>query len=107
MSPTSKLKRKQNVSMEHSIDKRKLAKYENTEITLADEQHTQMYDVMNAIDGEAVDDLQKIFEEGESHGVGGKLKEIWTTDRRQRIQQFQQDQARNCKQYSQELIILL
>ena len=100
MSPGSQLKRKQNVSMERGIDKRKLAKYENTEITLADEQHMQMCDVMNAIDYEAVDDLQKIFEEGESHGVGSKLKEIWTTDRRQRIQQFQQDQARNGKQYS-------
>ena len=100
MSPASQLKRKQNALMERGIDKRKLAKYENTEITLADEQHTQMCDVMNAIDGEAVDDLQKIFEEGESHGVGSKLKEIWTTDRRQRIQQFQQDQARNGKPYS-------
>lgn len=84
--------------MECGIDKRKLAKYENTEITLADEQHTQMCDVINAIDGEAVDDF---FEEGESHGVGSKLKEIWTTDRRQRIKQFQQYQARNGKQCSQ------
>ena len=98
MSPASQLKRKQNASMERGIDKRKLAKYENAEITLADEQHTQMCDVMNAIDGEATDELQKIFEEGESHGVGSKLKEIWTTDRRQRIEQFQQDQARNGKQ---------
>ena len=60
--------------------------------------NTQMCDVMNAIDGEATDELQKIFEERESHGVGSKLKEIWTTDRRQRIEQFQQDQARNGKQ---------
>ena len=64
MSPASQLKRKQNASMERGIDKRKLARFENTEITLADEQHTQMCDVMNAIDSAAVDDLQKIFEEG-------------------------------------------
>ena len=38
--------------------------------TLADEQHMQMCDVVNAIDSEAIDDLQKIFKEGESHGVG-------------------------------------
>ena len=53
---------------------------------------------MYAIDSEAIDELQKIFEEGESHGYGSKFKEIWTTDRRQRIEQFQEDQARNGKQ---------
>ena len=63
--------------MKRGIDKRKVARYENTEITLADEQHTQMCGVMDAIDGGAVDDLQKIFEERESHGVGSKLKEDW------------------------------
>ena len=61
-----------------------------------------MCDVMNAIDGGAVDDLQKIFEEGASHGVGSKLKEIWTTDRRQNMQQFQQDQTRNGKSHCLE-----
>ena len=62
--------------MEKCIHKRKLAKYENAEITLADEQHTQICNVMNAIDSETIDELQKIFEEGESHGVSSKLKEI-------------------------------
>ena len=98
MSPNSRVKRKQNASMERGIAKRKLAKYENTELTLADEQHTQMCDIVNIIDGSVGDDLQKIFEEGETHGVSGKLKEIWMTDRRQNIEQFKQDQARNGKQ---------
>ena len=39
-------------------------------ITLADEQHMQMCGMVNAIDSEAIDDLQKIFKERESHGVG-------------------------------------
>ena len=56
MSPVSQLKRKQNASMEHGIDKRKLAKYENTEVTLADEQHTQMCDIVNVIDGTVGDE---------------------------------------------------
>jgi len=47
--------------MEQGIDKRKLAKYESTEITLSDPQHTQMCDVMNTTDGVAVDELQCIF----------------------------------------------
>ena len=105
MSPASQLKRKQNASMERGIDKRKLAKYESTEITLADEQHTQMCDIVNVIDGTVGDDLQKIFEEGEIHGVSSKLREIWITDKRQNIEQFQQDQARNGKQHGLMLFI--
>ena len=97
MSPFSQQKRKQNAAMERGIHKRKLAKYENTEITLADEQHTQMCDVMSIIDGTVGDDLQKIFEEGEIHGVRSKLKEIWMTDKRQNLEQFQKDQANNGK----------
>ena len=56
---------------------------------MGDEQHTQMCNVVDAIDHIAVDDLQHIFEEGEAHGVGDKLKEIWTTDKRQQLEQFQ------------------
>lgn len=74
--------------MERSLDK-KLARYENTEITLGDEHYTQMCNVVNAIDRVAVDDLQCIFEEGEAHGVGDRLKEVWTTDKRQQLEQFQ------------------
>ena len=66
--------------MEHGTDKRKLAKYKNNEITLADKQYTQMCDVTNAVDCEVLDDLQKIFKKGEFHDVGSKLKEIWTRD---------------------------
>ena len=83
--------------MERGVDKRKLVKYQTTEVTLADEQHTQMCNVMDAIDRVATDDLQRIFEEGEAHGVGGKLREIWTTDKREQKEQFQKDKARNGK----------
>jgi len=98
MSPSSQLKRNQNASMERGIDKRKLAKYQSIEITLLDHQHTQMCDVMNTIDGVAVDELQHIFEEGEAHGVSDKLKEIWTTDKRDQLEQFKEDQTRNGKE---------
>ena len=75
--------------MEWSPDKRKLAQYEKTEITLSEEQYTQMCGVMDVVDQVAVDDLQRIFEEGETHGVGNKLKEIWTMDKRQQLESFQ------------------
>ena len=42
MSPASQLKRKQNTTSERNNDKKKLRKYENTEVTLADDQHEDM-----------------------------------------------------------------
>ena len=95
MSPASQLKRRQHAAMERGIDKRKLARYEATEVALAEEQHTEMCNVVDAIDQVAIDDLQRIFEEEEAHGVGEKLREIWTTDKREQKEQFQKDQARN------------
>ena len=83
--------------MERNLDKRKLAQYEKTEITMSEEQHTQMCDVMDVVDQVAVDNLQHIFEEGETHGVGNKLKEIWTMDKRQQLESYQKDQAKNGK----------
>ena len=99
MSPCSQLKRKQHASMERGMNKCKLARYEATEVTLAEEQHTQMSSVMDAIDQVATDELQCIFEEGEAHGVGGKLREIWTTDKREQKEQFQKDQEKNGKYF--------
>jgi len=49
---------------------------------------------MDTIDQVAVEDLECIFEEGEAHGVGAKLREIWTTDKREQKEQFQKDQAK-------------
>ena len=46
---------------------------------------------MDVVDQVAVDDLQCIFEEGETHDVGNKLKEIWTMDKRQQLESFQED----------------
>ena len=61
MSPASQTKRKQNATMERGLDKKKLARYENTEVTLSEEQHTQMCDVMDVVDQVAVDELQRIL----------------------------------------------
>jgi len=57
MSPASQVKRKQNAVMEQGLDKRKLARYKNTEITLSEEQHVQMCGVMDVVDQVAIDDL--------------------------------------------------
>jgi len=97
MSPASQLKRKQNVTSERNNDRKKLRKYENTEVTLADEQHDDMCNIVNAIEEVSKEDLEKVFAEGDMHGVGDKVREIWLTDRRQQLEQFHEDQARNGK----------
>lgn len=95
MSPTSQFKRKQNVLMERNNDKLKLAKYESTEIALSEDQHEDMSAAVNKIEEVNKDCLEEIFAEGDAHGVGTKIREIWMTDRKEQLEQFNKDQARN------------
>ena len=95
MSPASQFKRKQNVLMERNNDKLKLAKYENTEVALSEDQHEDVSAVVNKIEEVSKDCLEEIFAEGDAHSVGTKIREIWMTDRREQLEQFNQDQARN------------
>ena len=67
--------------MEQGLDKRKLAQFEKTEITLSEEQHTQMCGALDVVNQVAVDNLHCILKEGKTHGVGSKLKEIWIRGR--------------------------
>ena len=61
MSPGSRLKRKRCAVMETGVDKRS---WQDMKPTLADEQHTQMCNVMDVTDQVAVDDIECIFKEG-------------------------------------------
>ena len=88
MSPSSQAKRKQNILTERGNDKKKLAKYENTEVTLADGQHEEMPTLVNKIKEVGKAELEKIFAEGDSHGVGTQVREIWMTNKRQQLSQF-------------------
>ena len=49
---------------------------------------------MNKIEEVSKDYLEEIFA-GDAHGVGTKIREIWMTDRREQLEQFNQYQARN------------
>ena len=70
---------------------RKLAKYEDCEIALDHNQNEEMCKVVQSIGD---NDLEKLYEEGEKHGVGKFVKEIWITDVEQRRKQFRSDQAK-------------
>ena len=97
MSPASQSKRKQNSLTERNNDKIKLTKFEKTEITLAEEQHDEMCTIVNRIEEVGKDELEKVFADGDAHGVGAQIREVWVTDRRQQLDQFKADQARNSK----------
>ena len=97
MSPASQLKRKQNALMERNNDKIKLRRYEKSEVTLAEEQHDEMYAIVDIIREVGKYELVKVFAEGDAHGIGTQIRELWLTDRRQQLQQFKADQTRNSK----------
>ena len=43
------------------------------------------------------DDLEKLFKEGNEHGVGDIMKDVWFTDKKRQIQEFSHDQLINGK----------
>ena len=55
--------------MDRSIAKRKLEKYEQTELTLDNEQDDEMQGVMSTIQM-CPNELEDLFAEAEQHGVG-------------------------------------
>lgn len=81
--------------MERNSDKLKLAKYESTEVTLSEEQHEDMSAVVNKIEEVSKDELEKVFADGDAHYVETQIRKIWITDRREQMDQFNEDQARN------------
>ena len=61
MPPASQSKQKQNVLTERNNDKKKLAMYENTEVTMTDEQHKQM-SIINKYEEVGKDDLYRFLQ---------------------------------------------
>jgi len=92
MSPSSQQQRKRLAQYERSSSLRKLKKLEESEVLLNDEQNEEMCAVVDAVKD---DELEKLFIEGDQHGVGGLMKRIWMTDKERQKKEFDQDQLRN------------
>ena len=97
MSPTSQLSRKQNAQTERSSDKLKLEKLKIVDLDLSDEQHFDKCNVTEAIEESGKDELDRVFTEGDAHGVGDVLRNVWHTDFRKKKKQFMANQANNDK----------
>ena len=94
MSPASQAKRKKLAQYERTSNIRKLKKYEDNEVTLDDEQNDEMYNIVEQI---RTEDLEKLCKEGDEHGVGRIMKDLWITDNERKRQEFNTDQAKNSK----------
>ena len=94
MSPASQAKRKKLTQYERTSDIRKLANLEEDEVCLDDEQHEEMRNVVKRI-GDV--ELDKLCKEGDKHGVGSIMKDIWIMDKDRRSKEFFDDQATNSK----------
>ena len=61
---------------------------------LSDDQNEEMCAIMEAARAE---DLDKLYQEGDQHGVGTLMKTLWLTDKNCQKSQFFSDQEKNSK----------
>ena len=94
MSPLSQKKRKLYAQYERTSNIRKLSKFEDSEVVLNEEQNEEMCAITKTIQPE---ELEKLFEEGDQHGVGNLMMSIWFTDKQCQSAEFSSDQIRNSK----------
>lgn len=90
LSPSSKKKRKDNLVKERAQYKKK---YEHIELMLDDEQSDEMAHVVDIINRDASDTLNKVIEEAETQGH--TVRDIWKNDVRASQEEFAKDQAVN------------
>ena len=76
MSPLSQQKRKYDQRQKMHSTQVKLTKYQQTEITLDEQQDEEMENMMKVIEQQSSEKLEELFQEGEKHGVGDKLHQI-------------------------------
>ena len=94
MSPSSQAKHKKLAQYDRTNSIRKLARYEEYEVTLNDDQNEEMKIMVEKIGDE---NLQKLYDEGKKYGVGGIMKDIWITDLDRQRKEFSHDQASSSK----------
>ena len=98
MSPNSQLQRHKNKKVERDSSRRKLRQYDHMEVPLDNDQDDEMTKVVSTIEQECSDELELLFSEGDKHGVGSRMREIWNADKRNKdVDEFRSDQCINSK----------
>lgn len=95
LSPKSLKKKRQNINYERTNDKRLLKKYGDVDVTLNEDQHYQMCDIIEQINNTGSKSLDDIFVEGDKHGVRPALQAIWKNDQQNIKKEFHNDQRQN------------
>lgn len=91
------MKRSKNKRMVMGNMKRKLDTYEHTEVPLDDDQDEEMGRIVTTIEQRCSSELERLFVEGDKHGIGSKLRDIWESDTKREKDEFQEDQLKNSK----------
>ena len=53
--------------------------------------------IQKVIEDNCSRELEAIISEGEKHGVGSRMRDVWTNDKRATYDEFMNDQSRNSK----------
>jgi len=93
MSPASRLKHKRLAQYKKSSSICKLSKFEQSEVVLNEEQDGEMHAVMDAIQD---DELKKLSQEGDQHGVSILMKTIWLMTKNNRKKNSLRIKLRTC-----------
>ena len=97
LSPLSTAARKKAAQTERSADKAKLAKHEELDVPLDDDQSDELCDVIKRIEETCPNELDKIFQEGDDHAAGDLVRNSWEADKLNGKKSFFKDQHKNGK----------
>ena len=97
MSPSSQKKRKEYTQRDRAKHKKLLRKYSHTEVTLDDEQHEELSQLVNAIDENGSADLDELLQDADSYGMKDAVSEIWQMDKGRMKEIFDAEQCKNCR----------
>lgn len=92
------MKRRQAAQQERSADKAKITKYENLEVTLDDDQSDELSSVIDKIEEQHQNELDKVFQEADARSkcIGDSLRDSWLSNQNTKLEFFK-DQQRNSK----------
>ena len=107
LSPASTAIRKKAAQMERSSDKAKLARHEDMELLLDNDQSEELCNIMKTIEESCPDELQQVFQEGENHSVGNQVRDSWELDKLHAKESFFKDQIKNGKWFKLEFTFIL
>lgn len=74
-----------------------LKHYQEYDVTLHDDQNSELLKLVSSISDVGKEELQKVLEEADAKGKGELLRNIWKLDEEERLK-YHKDQRKNSKQ---------